>query len=94
MKGAMSSPTSLLWQTLTRHLYPTTTYHYNSGGEPDCIPHLSHTSNCSSSTATHYHPSNAIFMTYGNLASGRVATAFRAQALHRFEAAARSCCRA
>jgi Zn-dependent M16 (insulinase) family peptidase len=31
MKGAMSSVTSQLWQTLSRYLFPTTTYHYNSG---------------------------------------------------------------
>ena len=40
MKGAMSSPTSTLWQTLTEHLFPTTTYHYNSGGDPAHIPDL------------------------------------------------------
>ena len=34
MKGAMSSAVSTLWQTLTKHLFPTTTYHYNSGGDP------------------------------------------------------------
>ena len=38
MKGAMSSVTSTLWQTLCHHLFPSTTYHYNSGGEPACIP--------------------------------------------------------
>ena len=42
MKGAMSSPVSLLWQTLTKHLFPTTTYHYNSGGDPEVIPQLSY----------------------------------------------------
>ena len=31
MKGAMSSTNSVLWQTLSKHLFPTTTYHYNSG---------------------------------------------------------------
>jgi len=41
MKGAMSSVTSTLWQTLCKYLYPSTTYHYNSGGEPECIPDLS-----------------------------------------------------
>src|SRR6056300_1742504 len=30
MKGAMSSPTSILWHTMSKYLYPTTTYHYNS----------------------------------------------------------------
>ncbi|CAN0606358.1 unnamed protein product, partial [Ectocarpus sp. 12 AP-2014] len=40
MKGAMSSATSQLWQNLSSHLFPTTTYHYNSGGEPDHIVDL------------------------------------------------------
>ena len=31
MKGAMSSPNNTLWQMMTKHLFPTTTYHYNSG---------------------------------------------------------------
>ena len=40
MKGAMSSPTSTLWQTFTKYLFPETTYHHNSGGEPASIPDL------------------------------------------------------
>ena len=27
MKGAMSSTNSVLWQTMSKHLFPTTTYH-------------------------------------------------------------------
>ncbi|HXH01791.1 MAG TPA: insulinase family protein, partial [Candidatus Competibacteraceae bacterium] len=42
MKGAMSSPVSRLSQSLQTYLFPTTTYHYNSGGEPSDIPRLSH----------------------------------------------------
>jgi Zn-dependent M16 (insulinase) family peptidase len=42
MKGAMSSPGSYIWQLLSANLFPTTTYHYNSGGEPACIPDLSY----------------------------------------------------
>ena len=42
MKGAMSSTNSILWQTISKHLFPTTTYHYNSGGEPEDIPSLSY----------------------------------------------------
>jgi len=42
MKGAMSSIPSVLWGKLCEHLFPTTTYHYNSGGEPENIPDLSY----------------------------------------------------
>ena len=34
MKGAMSAAHSVLHETLNKYLYPTTTYHHNSGGEP------------------------------------------------------------
>jgi hypothetical protein len=38
----MSSVTSVLWNTLCEHLFPSTTYHYNSGGDPRHIPDLSY----------------------------------------------------
>jgi Zn-dependent M16 (insulinase) family peptidase len=66
MKGAMSSPSSTLWQTLTKYLFPATTYHYNSGGDPEHIPDLSYRE-LKAFYKSHYHPSNAVFMTYGNI---------------------------
>ena len=86
MKGAMSSPVSALWQALTHHLYPTTTYHYNSGGEPEVIPDLSY-ENLKRFYRTHYHPSNAVFMTYGDIAAREHQARFEAAALSRFDAA-------
>ena len=64
MKGAMSSPINSLWHTLHSYLFPTTTYHHNSGGEPLEIPYLTY-AQLKAFHASHYHPSNAIFMTYG-----------------------------
>ncbi|MBO6850448.1 MAG: insulinase family protein, partial [Marinobacter sp.] len=66
MKGAMSSATSQLWQNLSSHLFPTTTYHYNSGGEPDHIVDLEY-EDLVKFYRHHYHPSNAIFATYGDI---------------------------
>src|SRR6478609_5688884 len=66
MKGAMSSATSTLWQTLTKYVFPNSTYHFNSGGDPECIPDLSY-EQLKAFYQTHYHPSNAIFMTYGDI---------------------------
>ena len=83
MKGAMSSVTSTLWHTLSKYLYPTTTYHYNSGGEPECIPDLSY-EELASFYKTHYHPSNAIFMTFGNIPAAELQQKFEDQALNRF----------
>jgi Zn-dependent M16 (insulinase) family peptidase len=66
MKGAMSAPVSALWQTLAREVYPTTTYHHNSGGDPAHIPDLSY-EQLKAFHARHYHPSNATFFTYGDI---------------------------
>lgn len=84
MKGAMSSVPSQLWHTLCKYLYPTTTYHYNSGGEPEDIPNLSY-QELKNFYRTHYHPSNAIFMTYGDIPAVDHQEKFEAQALSRFE---------
>lgn len=65
MKGAMSSPVQRIWQDMQSALFPSNTYHYNSGGEPVNIPELSH-QELKDFHARHYHPSNALLMTYGN----------------------------
>lgn len=84
MKGAMSSVPSQVWQTLCKYLYPTTTYHFNSGGEPEDIPNLSY-EQLKNFYRTHYHPSNAIFMTYGDIPAATHQEKFESQALSRFE---------
>ena len=84
MKGAMSSVTSTLWQTLSKYVFPTTTYHFNSGGEPDCIPDLTY-EQLTDFYRSHYHPSNAIFMTYGNIPAQEHQAKFETLALNRFE---------
>ncbi len=84
MKGAMSSPTSMLWQTLSKHLFPNNTYHFNSGGDPEDIPDLSY-EQLKSFYDTHYHPSNAVFMTYGDIAPDELQGRFQEQVLKRFE---------
>ncbi|MFT5392804.1 MAG: Zn-dependent M16 (insulinase) family peptidase [Gammaproteobacteria bacterium] len=65
MKGAMSAPVSQVGQVLQSELFPSTTYHHNSGGDPEKIPDLTH-GDLTAFHARHYHPSNAVFMTYGN----------------------------
>ncbi|SCZ62966.1 insulinase family protein [Thiohalomonas denitrificans] len=84
MKGAMSSPVSTLYQTLTEHLFPTITYHYNSGGDPAHIPDLTH-EQLKAFHARHYHPSNAIFLTYGDIPAHELQARFQEQALAEFE---------
>ena len=84
MKGAMSSPVSRLWQTVTKYLFPTTTYHHNSGGEPESIPDLSY-DELLEFYRTHYHPSNAVIMTFGDIPAEELQTYFEEKALSRFE---------
>ncbi len=84
MKGAMSSPVSVLWQTLTSKLFPTTTYHYNSGGDPEHIPDLTYEA-LVAFYRKHYHPSNAVFMTFGNLPAAELQQRFHERALAEFE---------
>ena len=84
MKGAMSSPSRSLWQALTSELFPSVTYHYNSGGEPAEIPQLSY-EELTAFHHDHYHPSNAIFMTYGNNSAADLQQQFEKHALQRFD---------
>jgi presequence protease len=66
MKGAMSSTNSTLWQSISSNLFKGTTYQFNSGGDPLEITQLKY-DDLIAFYKTHYHPSNAIFMTSGNI---------------------------
>ncbi|MBF0180506.1 MAG: insulinase family protein [Magnetococcales bacterium] len=83
MKGAMSSPARVLSQTLAEHLFPTTTYHFNSGGDPECIPDLTW-EGLKAFHARFYHPANAIFMTYGEITAQEHQERFEEWVLSRF----------
>ncbi len=84
MKGAMSSITSVLWGKLCEHLFPTSTYHYNSGGDPRHIPDLSY-EQLQAFYRSHYHPSNAIFMTFGDIPASEHQHVFEDKALCQFD---------
>jgi Zn-dependent M16 (insulinase) family peptidase len=84
MKGAMSSPTSVLNHALQSSLFPTTTYHYNTGVEPENIPDLTW-DQLKAFHAHHYHPSNATFMTYGDISAAEQQQKFEQWALNRFK---------
>ncbi|WP_250657939.1 insulinase family protein [Alkalimarinus coralli] len=84
MKGAMSSPVSQLWQTLTKYVFPTSTYHFNSGGEPEHITDLSY-DELIAFYRKHYHPSNAVFLTFGNIPANEHHEKFDTLVLSRFD---------
>ena len=84
MKGKMSSISSQLHRTTTTYLWPNSTYHHSSGGDPDCITDLTH-EQVQSFHQTHYHPSNCIFLSYGNMHAADLQKKFEQNALNRFE---------
>jgi Zn-dependent M16 (insulinase) family peptidase len=84
MKGAMSSPVSALYQALSRELFPTITYHHNSGGDPEAIPDLTY-EQLQAFHAHHYHPSNAVFMTFGDIPAAEHQAVFEEGVLKRFK---------
>lgn len=65
MKGAMSSPPEIMYRRTLQAVFPSITYHHNSGGEPLNILDLS-LQDLKDFHKVHYHPSNAKFFSYGN----------------------------
>lgn len=84
MKGAMSPSDRRVAQDLDSALYQSTTYHYNSGGEPKNIPDLSY-QELLDFRNKYYHPSNTMFMTYGDRSAAELQEKFEEDVLQRFE---------
>lgn len=84
MKGAMSGEIDQLYYALAPKLFATTTYHYNSGGDPKHIPKLSH-DDLVKFHQVHYHPSNAIIMSFGDIAVSQIQAKLHEDALVRFD---------
>ena len=66
MKGAFADPSRELGQSINALLFKGTTYEVEYGGDPLEIPSLTH-ADLKTFHATHYHPSQAVFMTSGGL---------------------------
>lgn len=66
MKGYMATPVFTALQAIGTALYPDLTYGVNAGGDPAQIPDLTW-EELKQFHATHYHPSNSYFITYGNI---------------------------
>ncbi len=64
MKGAFSSPDSVLYREISTALYPDTTYGWESGGDPVHIPELTY-EQFKEFHRTYYHPSNSYIYLYG-----------------------------
>ena len=66
MKGAFSSPESVLERHTQNLLYPDTCYAWESGGDPACIPDLTY-EQFLDFHRRYYHPSNSFIYLYGNM---------------------------
>lgn len=66
MKGALSDPESILSNAISRSLFPTTTYGFESGGNPEDIPNLTY-ENFLKFHKKYYHPSNSYIYLYGDM---------------------------
>ena len=85
MKGAMGSQNARFMRALGANLFPTSTFHYNSGGDPTAIPDLTY-EQLKAFHALHYHPSNARFYTYGDFPLEETLINAETMALNQFEA--------
>ena len=85
MKGAMSGEIDQLYHTVAHHLFPTTTYHYNSGGDPADIPDLTH-NELVAFHQSHYHPANSVIMSFGNIPVSETQARIHDDALTQFAA--------
>ena len=84
MKGAMSSISSQLWHGMSKHLYNSSTYKHNSGGDPENIIDLTH-EYLVNFHKKHYHPSNATFFTFGDVDPSEIQEFIGKNVLENFE---------
>ncbi len=66
MKGAFSSPESIIYRKIQAVLNPDNCYSYESGGDPDVIPQLTY-EKFLNFHKRYYHPSNSYISLYGDL---------------------------
>ena len=66
MKGALSDPDDVLYQALSRQLYPDTAYGFESGGNPRAIPTLTY-EKFLETHARHYNLANSYTVLYGDM---------------------------
>ena len=66
MKGALSSPESILGSKICRAVYPDNCYYFESGGDPEAIPSLTLDAFIDFHKR-YYHPSNSYIYLYGDV---------------------------
>src|SRR5260370_229790 len=84
LRGASATRQAAVQRAVGRTLLPGLTYSYISGGDPEDIPNLTW-EHLKQFHATHYHPSNAYFYTYGNLPLEQTLEVIERNVLSRFQ---------
>ncbi len=85
MKGAYSSPESIVGEWAYRSLFPDTPYRFDSGGDPKAITSLTH-EGLREFHARYYHPSNCRIFLYGNIPAEDTLRVIDGELLSRFKA--------
>jgi Zn-dependent M16 (insulinase) family peptidase len=84
MKGALATPQAAMQKAIGRSLFSGLTYEHVSGGDPEDIPNLTW-EQLRAFHATHYHPSNAYFFTYGDQSLEHTLELIERNVLSRFQ---------
>src|ERR1700693_3603063 len=84
MKGALATPQAAMQKAVGRSLFKGLTYEHVSGGDPEDIPDLTW-EQLKAFHATHYHPSNSYFYTYGDQNLEQTLEVIERNALTRFQ---------
>lgn len=84
MKGAMGAQNEQLYRAISSRLFTQTTYHHNSGGDPLHIVDLTH-ADLLDFHARHYHPSNGVMMSFGDIDPSQIQQKVDADALVHFD---------
>ncbi|WP_343631399.1 insulinase family protein [Roseateles sp.] len=82
MKGAYGNPMRIMDRGLDALLFEGTTYAVDSGGDPLVIPELTHEA-LLAFHASHYHPSQAFFLTAGRIEAAEIQARIAEQVLQR-----------
>lgn len=85
MKGAFSTPESIIMRSNLHAQFPDTPYGFESGGDPETIPELSY-EQFLDFHRKYYHPSNSKISLYGDMDIDQVLKVIDAEYLSSFEA--------
>jgi presequence protease len=84
MKGAMSNPVRLFYESQKKALFPDLIYANTSGGNPAYIPDLTY-EEWTGFHARFYHPSNAFFFTFGDIPLEKLTEKIHAKVMTHFK---------